>query len=424
MKVHLHRVGPAVLLVVVAPRAANGAEPARDPIRINLDRTRSIAAESAPIIVAARARADIAASNVAGASVLVPFNPQLTGGAGPRVRARDTLLDVDIALRQRFEIGGQRSVRIDRAEADTERSRAIANDELRRTLALASATFVAVLHAEAAFDVRTESASVARSLLASVRRRHDVGEIGGLDVNVATVSLARANAARERAAARRADALGRLRGLLGFDPSARLEVDGALNRLPDFSDVALEEHLEARPDFEAVRASARSAEAEVSLGRAEAWPDVGVFVRYGREENADIATGGLSVFVPIFDHGQGLRERGRARLSAAEAELDAKKRMTLAELAGKTEAYAHLRTAVRAYETEALPHLFENLERGRKAYQAGAIPIGEFLSIQREMVAARISYVDLLLEARLAAFEIESMAGLLPSRSHDPGEQP
>ncbi len=82
-----------------------------------------------------------------------------------------------------------------------------------------------------------------------------------------------------------------------------------------------------------------------------------------------------------------------------------------AELAGELEAYRHLRIAARSYARTALPTLSENLDRGREAYQGGAIPIGELLSIQRALVEARVTYVDLLFEASLAAFRIEAQAG-------------
>lgn len=414
MKAHLKSVGPAGLLVVVASSAAHAAVPGRDPVRLTLARTRAIAVERAPAALAVRARAGIAQSEVAAATPLLPFNPRLRASLGPRIKRGGSSIDVDASLTQRFEIGGQRGARIDRARADVDQAAATSEFETRRLAAEASALFVRVLHAEAALEVRTESASVARSLLASVRRRHEVGEIGGLDVNVAMVALARIRAARAGTAARRSEALGRLRGLLGIDPSAPVVVVGALEELPDYSLDALYRRLEERADLVALRSGIRSATAERSLGSAEAWPDVGVFVRYGREEDANIAAGGLLIDLPIFRHGQALRARGDARRRALELELDARRRRARAELAGGVEAYEHMRSAVRSYQEHALPQLFENLERGRKAYQAGAIPIGEFLSIQREIVAARMSYVDLLLDAQLEAFELELLAGTLP----------
>lgn len=413
MKVHLIPVGLSAFLSV-APRAASAEEAVRHPSGLTLERARALAAERAPSILAARARVSVAEGSLAGASVLVPFNPQLSGRAGPRFGPEGTTVDAAASLTQRVEIGGQRSARIAGAAAEVDSAEAAVRDELRRILFDVSVTFARILYAEATHRIRTESASVARALLESVERRHEVGEIGGLDVNVAAVAFARAVAERERAAAQRAVAAGRMRGLLGLDPGAPIELEGTLDRLPRYTLGRLMAQLGSRADLERLRAEARAADAESSLGRSEAWPDVGLFAQYGREEGHDIVGGGLSVFLPIFDHGQAARARGTARRRAAVVELEATQRMAGAELAAVVEGYRHLKAAVRAYETRALPGLVENLERGRKAYQAGAIPIGELLSIQRELVAGRTSYLDLLLEANLTAFEIEALAGVLP----------
>lgn len=411
MKVHQILVGLCAVVVVAGPRPASAETDRRSaPTSLTLARARAIAAERAPRLRAARARTAIARGALAGVSIALPYNPQLSVGAGPRF-GDQTTLEADVQLSQRIEIGGQRGARIDRGEAAVEKAAADAEDEARRLVLAVSDAFARVLRAEAALEVRTESASVAQALLTSVRRRHEVGDIGGLDVNVATSLFARAIADRERAAAERARSLGRLRGLLGFEPTEVVVVEGALDELPDFTLERLFERAEDRADLRALRSSMKRADAEVALGDAEGWPDLALSVRYGREEGADIAALGLGVFLPVFDRGQGTTAQGTARRQAAELDLEALRRAVRAELAGELEAYRHLRIAARSYARTALPTLSENLDRGREAYQGGAIPIGELLSIQRALVEARVTYVDLLFEASLAAFRIEAQAG-------------
>src|SRR2546421_306868 len=91
------------------------------------------------------------------------------------------------------------------------------------------------------------------------------------------------------AEAERTRALGDLRIFLGMRSGEPLSVVGLL-ATPDQYDL---DHLTAealkRPDFEAIAAELRQAEAEVQLGSGFAWPDLALGFRYGRDEGSKIA---------------------------------------------------------------------------------------------------------------------------------------
>ena len=76
--------------------------------------------------------------------------------------------------------------------------------------------------------------------------------------------------------------------------------------------------VDQRPDFTALAAEGREADAQAQLGRALRRPDLGVRVSYEREERDTIVLGGLSVTLPAFQRGQGTLAAGRrARVASA-----------------------------------------------------------------------------------------------------------
>ncbi len=408
----LHRLLIGLLVLFVAKRAA-AAPDRRDPEKLTLEDARAIARDCAPALAAARAEVGVAEATLERASIFSPFNPMLRFGAGPRFDRTMASADIDASISQRFELGGHRSVRIDGANAQIAMARARSENALRGVLFSVSVAFVQALHAEAALAVASESASVADALLQVIRRKNELGEIGGLDVNVAFVSCARTSALHQRIAAKRARALGQLRAHLGFAHNQYVAVQGSLEARPALILKDLLEALKHRPDLQGLRAEAQRARAQEELGNAKAWPDVGVFARFGREEGANIVGGGVRIWLPVFDRGQALVATGAAQRKAARLRLETALRTASADLAGRFAAYRHLEGAVEKFEKQALPRLLENLRLAQEAYQSGAIPIGELLSIQREMVDARMAYVDLLLEANLATLELQSRAGIL-----------
>ena len=70
--------------------------------------------------------------------------------------------------------------------------------------------------------------------------------------------------------------------------------------------------------------------------------------------------------------------------------------------------------AVSAIEREALASLGETERLSRRAYETGAFSVGELLLLRRETVEVRRRYLDRVLDASIAAVELEAAAGLVP----------
>src|SRR6187200_2317732 len=118
-------VGSAVLVSISAVGAARAqvapaapvAPPAPSAARLTLEEALRYAEETSPLVRRARAERDTVAARDVGASVLLPANPVVVGGVGPRREGPPSSAVTDKGLQyflhaeQAVEIGGQRSAR-------------------------------------------------------------------------------------------------------------------------------------------------------------------------------------------------------------------------------------------------------------------------------------------------------------------------
>ena len=384
-----------------------------EDLGLSLDDVLARARERAPVILAARRQIDEARGRLVGASVLLRDNPVVQGAAGPRRREHGTSTDLDVGISQTFELGGRRAARIDGATAGVDVQAARGDDAARRLLRDVSAAFFRAVAA----DERVRLARTAEGFLGDLQlvaaRRYRSGDIPVLDLNLALTAMARARSDRRAAEADVVATRGALQVLLGGEVDEPLRLRGALHGRRRYDLDALLARAPERADLRELAAEVGEAEAEVRLGTGAAWPDLGVGVRYGREEGADIALGALSVTLPLFAHGQEQRATGAARASRLRFELDAQRRVVRAQVRTAFDIYQHQVAAAEELEREVLPRLDENEALSRRSYEAGQLGLPELLIIRRETLDTRRVHQDRLLDAVLAGVELEAAAGVL-----------
>jgi outer membrane protein, heavy metal efflux system len=403
----VHRLMIVVLLVGFPSLRGRAAE------MLTLERTLDIARDRAPALLAAQERIEEARGRLEGASVLLRENPVFEATGGPSYSDRGRSHDLDLDVRQDFEVGGHRRARIEGAKAGVERETASVEDERRRLLRDVAGTFARALGADERRQLLAHTAEVAGELLRTTERRLNAGEVAILDVNAAQIAASRARADVRDAEAQQAERLGQLRALLGLDPREAVVLSGSLRDQPRYELDALLARAMDRPDLRALAAHAREADAEVRLGEARRWPDVGVRIGYRREEGADIPLSGLSLTLPLFVHGQEERAVGSARARQARLALDAAQRATEAEVRAAFEAYQRELEAVDDLERNALPVLDESERLAARSYELGQLSLPDLLLVRREVVEARMAYVTHQTDAAVARFELESRAGTL-----------
>jgi cobalt-zinc-cadmium efflux system outer membrane protein len=188
-------------------------------------------------------------------------------------------------------------------------------------------------------------------------------------------------------------------------------VAGTPRELPVFTLETLLAGIAERPDLQALAAAVRQAEAEIRLGGTLAKPAFALRTGFKREEGADVVSAGVSVSLPWLARGQEEVAVGQARAASLRSQMEAVRRAAETEVRTAFAVYRSRVQAVEELETAAMPAVADNETLAQRSYEAGEINLGELLLIRQENLEARRSYLGLLLEARLAAAELETRAG-------------
>jgi outer membrane protein, heavy metal efflux system len=380
---------------------------------LTLEQALALARVRAPAILSARVRTAEARARLTGASVLLRENPLVETAVGSRTSGRGTFVDADVGIQQTFELGGRRGARIAGAEAGVDRAVAGSDDAALRLLRDVAIAFYRALWAEQRLRLATAAEGAGADVVRIAERRRQAGDMTALDVNVARTALARARSDQQAAEAIRNAALGELRILLGMAADPPLAVRGDLRDRRRYELGELIARAPDRPDLRALDAEAREANADVRLGDGLAWPDLGFGARYEREEEADVVLGALTLTLPFFERGQGLRAEAGARARRLRLEMDAERRVVDVEVRTAFEVYGRRVGAVTGLERDALPLLDQNESLARRSYEAGQIGLAEFLVVRREILETNDLYLDRLFEAAVAGVELEASAGAL-----------
>jgi cobalt-zinc-cadmium efflux system outer membrane protein len=273
--------------------------------------------------------------------------------------------------------------------------------------------FWTAVHAAEQQRLTEQTVALAEETEHVAQRRYRVGDVGALDVNLATAAVARERSDLQAARAASDAALGALRVSLGIGADSPLAIIGELRPRRRYVLPELLERASERPDLRALEAGVREAEASVRLGRALRWPNLGVGAVYERDDGTDVAMGLVTVTLPVFERGQGATAEGLARQRRIEFELETSRRTLDIEVRAAFSVYEHRNQAVDELERGALPSLDENENLARRSYEEGQLSVAELLAVRREILDTKRQYLDRLREAAIAGVELEASAGVL-----------
>ena len=384
-----------------------------DEVVLDLATVLQRASEVAPDVVAARGRVGEAEAIRVGAGVRFTDNPEIEVQAGPRFGA-ETSADVSVQLGQTFPLGGRRGARRAVAEAEVAYAEAEVDATALDVRLEAALAYLDALHAQRVVEQAKGAEELAQRASDVATRRRAAGDITDLDVGLAKAAAGRARSAVSAAEADLAEAIGRLAALVGLAPDDTVTLHGELR--PDAALVLadLEPATAKRADLLALEAASEVAEAEGRLARANGKPDLGLWIAYEREEDANIIVGGIRLTWPLWDRGQGGVAEARAKSSRVAAEYEATTRVASRQVRDAFTAYEHARAAVEVFEADVIPVLDESQELLTKSVDAGTIAVSDYLLARQELLAGRRDYLDLLLALAKTRVFAQLTAGVSP----------
>ncbi|WP_169732493.1 TolC family protein [Derxia gummosa] len=385
----------------VPPAAVPGLDPARlrwPVVRAAwLERSRDLRAarrdiESAEAdTLAARARPNPTLSYDAAS-----ISPRNFGAGSPA----DKRIDSTLRLEQPIERGDKRRLRMARADALLDASRADAVGLARDGVARVAGLYYDLAAAQAQAELAAQSAALADTALAAALKRRDAGDLAAADAERVRTDTLRARNDATSAAADLAQARLALARALAIEPLApRLRADADWPEpAPDepglraAERVRLEAALDDRPELRAARLRADAARSNRDLALAQRRRDVTVAVQAERYPgpNGTGNTVGLGVSIPLF---LGYDYAGEIR--SAEVDVDrAAEALELARadaLAGIAATAADLDAAARRLvrtRDELMPAARRSLDAAEFAFSHGASNVTDVLDARRAWRAA------------------------------------
>ncbi|MGH7337628.1 MAG: TolC family protein, partial [Myxococcota bacterium] len=229
-----------------------------------------------------------------------------------------------------------------------------------------------------------------------------------------TAAAGRARSAVSAAERRLADAIGRLAILIGLDRDDTVVLRGELRPASSLTLADLEPATVRRADVLALEAEGDVADAEARLARANGKPDLGLWVAYQREEDANIIVGGIRVTWPLWDRGQGGIAEARAKSSRVSKEIEVTKRVASRQVRDAFAAYEYARAVVETFEADVLPALDDSEQLLAKSIDAGTLAISDYLLARQELLDGRRDYLDLLLALARTQVTTRLLAGVTP----------
>lgn len=404
-----------------------GAQAARDTVSLSLADARSLALRSNPELAATMLDTAVARGELRQAGVL-RFNPAgdvlgANGGNG-----------LEAGLSQEVEVFGQRGRRIAAARAGMDRARFSVRNATRRLIGDVDREFYRLAAAVRRAALAEEILALNERLADVAGRQLEGGEISRLDYNLALVELGRSRSrvlAERRQQQQLTIALARLTGLTSVTAIVPLLdstqhpplADTARVRARDLlalrqthamgTDSLTTLALERRPDVAERVALLRQANAQVSVARREALPNV--LIR-GVSEPATTGGGralrpGVGLTFPLFNRNQGQVTARQAAARQAELERIALMARLRAEVASAAATYRSAAAEVEVLEATVLVPARQNRQLLEVAYREGEVGLPVLLLIRNQVIDAELSYWSAWLAEREARATLDEATG-------------
>ena len=401
-------------VVLIAAPALGAGTPAAPtggpaPVRaehVTLNDALRAAEQASPLLRRARAEREAVAAREVGAALVMPSNPIVGGGAGPRREGppanavSERGLQYFARLEQTVEVGGQRGARREVV------SRALRTADLRievaraETRARVRAAYVATQLALERVEASAQREALVAKLLDAVRARVAGGASSNVDLELARLERGSAARARIDATLAAADALARLRLLIGLPTAQKLELDGKAvppaQRSAALTDLLARAQAQ-RAELAALASGVDEIDADIVRLRREAIPSPTLFVEVQRDLPGQIFVGGgLGVPLPVWRRNQGELALARADRSRVEEERTLVERDVALEVERAFQAEAAQREMTQLLDREVLPAADSAVTLMTEGWRAGKFDLFRLLQTSRDASEARRLHLETL----------------------------
>jgi outer membrane protein TolC len=349
-------------------------------------------------------------------------DPLLAFTLGPATLGANTVNPAyRINLEQKIPFPGKLKLRGEQALAE---ARAAGNEVQDTRLQLIETTrnaFYEYYLVHRAIAVNNEGIDILERFRKQARNLFVTGKVAEQDVFQAEVELGRQRDRGLTLEQMRQIAVARINTLLNLRPDKALPVPpGELplaNGLPEAA-VLRSAALARRPDLQALADRIAADQAALALANKEFYPDFTPFLMYDRFMGNNSQSAPLAYMVGVSLNIPARRSRrfaalaeAQARLTQRRAELDKQINQVSFEVQQAYAQVSQTREAVHLYEKTVLPAAERNIKAATSAYVAGKINFLSLLEAQRNLVAIRDRFYELLASYHSRQATLERVIG-------------
>lgn len=323
--------------------------------------------------------------------------------------------ETTIAFSQLVELGNKRGNRKKVATLDTILAEWDYESKKLDILAATAKAFIKVLVTQKQVTLNRDLLKLAEQTTTAISEKVDAGKVSPVEKSRGKIELAVARteankAVRELHAARR-----RLASFWGSHHADFGRAVGQLNNISALPDEeSLKTFLSNNPDLVRWRAELERSEANLSLVRSEAIPDLTLSagVRNFQETGDNAFVVGISIPLPFFNRNQGNVSEARARINKVQSEQRAAKVGLVADLSDTWQSLSTAYTEVVALRDEILPNAQSTYESTELGYREGKLDFLQILDAQQTLFTVKRKYLLALEAYHLACTDIERLVGV------------
>ena len=387
---------------------------------LTLEEILVFADENSPTLKKARALIGLSDAEGIGADIFFPENPELNFAIGGRFENENAGLDFQVGIEQAIEIGGQKGLRVEAAEAKKNQSLSNLNTLRWELHSRVHRVFVDLLLVRERKEQAQKFVGFSESLRDTITKQIDAGESSPLELLVADADLAQTKEAIIEAQRLEGALLTQMKILIGW-PSELPTIKGELPEINPSPDLASLFSLMRKhhPALRTRELAVVTKLKELDVENRKGWIDPRIGVAYSRE-SAPGSTGGDSSNVVLFTLAFPLaiwrtNQEGKAR-ALTEVEIAGQEReITIQRLRGdlrlaKLNVDAALK-GIQLYQSGIVPQLEKNLTFLKKAYELGEVSVHQVSQTQQRLLDATARFTNAKIRYYESAIQLSALVG-------------
>jgi cobalt-zinc-cadmium efflux system outer membrane protein len=360
----------------------------------------------------ARAQAAVEAARGNWLQVGLAPNPVL-GYSGQQIGSGGLAEQHGVQITQEIVRGGKLNLNRQAAAHEVAQAEQELVAQQYRVLTDVRSAYYRVLIAQRQIDLAYRMANVHKQAFETTKKLFDAQEVSRLDVLDTQLDYENARIALQNGQHTHAAAWRMLAAVVGQPDLPYQPLAGDLRSPPkklDYHEV-LQRLLSSSPEIAAAVSNIERARWALQRALVEHKGNINVQALYNWQDNGigGGPDGGLMIEVPIpvWNKNQGGIIKAQGEVAMAEQALAQLELELQQRLAPVYERYQNARHQVERHQAVILDTASENLELSIKAYQAGELSYLEMLDAQQKYGRAHTTYLDALLDLRLAEVEME-----------------